>query len=101
MSAYDSEPEKIGFASLGQQSSARMLCMPKAKRAAKIAEGRLVLRDEAKPQVEIALYRMGRREPVGAVLVPRDMLAWYAHTLLSAALRPVDTAAGGEGSLSA
>ena len=72
-----------------------------ARRAAKIAEGRLVIRDEGKPQVEIALYRMGRREPVGLVVVPRDMLAWYAHTLLSAALRPVDTAPGGKGSESA
>lgn len=62
-------------------------------RAAKIPAGRLVIRDEGKPEVEIAVYRMGRREPLGAVMVPRDMLAWYAHVLLGAALRPVEKAA--------
>lgn len=66
------------------------------RRAAKTPEGRLVLRDEGKPQVELALYRMGKREPVGAVLVPRDMLAWYAQVLLTAGLRPVERAAVGE-----
>lgn len=62
-------------------------------RAANIPAGRMVIRDEGKPEVEIALYRMGRREPLGAVVVPRDLLVWYAHQLLGAAIVPAERAA--------
>lgn len=64
--------------------------MARSMRPVNIPAGRLVLRDEGKPEVEIAIYRMGRREPLGAVMVPRDLLAWYAHVLLGAALVPAD-----------